>query len=91
MADVLGRTVRRMADPVNVGVRGAGLLAWLALGELEARDLEGRARAAATHEPAPEHRETYERLFEAFRALYKANRSVRGRLAAVREGEEGER
>ena len=37
MADVLGRTVTRMEDPVNAGVRGAGLLGWLALGELEAR------------------------------------------------------
>jgi xylulokinase len=88
MADVLGRSVRRMADPVNAGVRGAGLLAWHALGELELPDLHGRAPVAARHEPRPEHRATYDRSFAAFRALYKAMGRVRGPLAAIRQEEE---
>jgi xylulokinase len=88
MADVLGRTIQRAADPVNAGVRGAGLLGWLALGELRVEDLHGRATVAARHEPAAEHRATYERLFAAFRALYKASRRARGPLAAVRESQE---
>jgi xylulokinase len=88
MADVLGRTVQRMEDPVNAGVRGAGLLAWVALGELSAGDLQGRAAVAATHEPRLEQRATYERLFAAFRALYKASRRTRGPLAAVRDSQE---
>jgi xylulokinase len=88
MADVLGRQVRRMTDPVNAGVRGAGLLAWLALGELEPGELHGRAEVAAVHDPAPERRETYDRLYRAFRATYRASRRSRGRLAAIRPGEE---
>lgn len=84
MADVLGRTVERAADPVNAGVRGAGLLGWLALDELTVEDLHGRAAIVARHEPRGEHRATYERLFAAFRVLYKASRRARGPLAAVR-------
>jgi sugar (pentulose or hexulose) kinase len=32
-ADVVGRTMEQVADPVNAGARGAGLLAAVALGE----------------------------------------------------------
>jgi xylulokinase len=90
MADVLGRVVDRMADPVNAGVRGAGLLGWHGLGELDARELHGRAPVAARHEPDGAHRTTYERLFTAFRAVYKASRAARRPLAAVRDTEESE-
>ncbi len=88
MADVLGRPIERAADPVNANVRGAGLLAWVALGELSVADLHGRPAVAARHQPRAEHRATYERLFAAFRALYKASRRTRGPLAAVRESQE---
>jgi xylulokinase len=91
MADVLGRTVRRVGDPVNAGVRGAGLLGWLALGELRAEDLHGRATVVAVHEPRGEHVAGYDKLFEAFRGLYKSNRRLRGRLAAIRPTEESSR
>jgi xylulokinase len=88
MADVLDRTVERAADPVNAGVRGAGLLGWVALGELTVEDLHGRAAVAATHAPRAEHRALYERLFAAFQAQYKASRRARGALAAVRDHQE---
>jgi sugar (pentulose or hexulose) kinase len=88
MADVLGRAIDRAGDPVNAGVRGAGLLGWVALEELRVQDLRGRAAIAARHEPRGEHRATYERLFAAFRAQYKASRRARAPLAAVRESQE---
>jgi xylulokinase len=88
MADVLGRAVDRMADPVNAGVRGAGLLAWVALGELDVRDLQGRVPVAERHEPRPQLRPTYDRLYEAFRAQYRASRRVTRPLAAARDPEE---
>jgi xylulokinase len=88
MADVLGRTVDRMEEPVNAGVRGAGLLGWLALGELDARDLHGLATVAARHEPRKEHAATYDRLYGAFRAQYRASRRVTRLLASARDHEE---
>jgi xylulokinase len=88
MADALGRTVKRIEDPVSANVRGAGLLAWVALGELSSVQLQGRAPVAAVHVPDPARRRTYDELYRAFRALYRSSRRSRRRLAAVRDTEE---
>jgi xylulokinase len=85
MADVLGRTVHRVADPGGANLRGAALLALLGLGELEVADLHGRAPVAEVHTPDAAHRRTYDDLFAAFRGTYRASRRTRRRLAAVRE------
>jgi xylulokinase len=85
MADVLGRTVHRVADPGSANLRGAALLALLGLGELDVRDLQGRAPVAETHQPTAAHRDTYDELYAAFRGTYKASRRTRRKLAAVRE------
>src|SRR5436190_3462756 len=47
MADVLGRTIRRVAEPASANLRGAALLALVGLGELRAEDLHDRAPIAA--------------------------------------------
>ncbi len=88
MADVLDRTVRRVDAPDTANLRGAALLALLALGELRAQDLAGRAPIAAEHHPRHETRERYDELFGAFRDLYRAGRRASKRLAAVRDSEE---
>jgi xylulokinase len=81
MADVLGRTIHRVDDPVSANVRGAGLLAWLALGELRAEELHGRAAVAEIHVPG----HNYDDHYKAFRAIYRSSRRTRRRLAAVRD------
>jgi xylulokinase len=80
MADVLGREIHRIADPVHANVRGAALLAGLALGELNAGDLHGRAAVAAVHEPDPTVAARYADLYAAFTGIYKANRKLYARL-----------
>ncbi|HEY1277033.1 MAG TPA: FGGY-family carbohydrate kinase [Thermoleophilaceae bacterium] len=80
MADVLDREIHRVADPVYAGVRGAALLAGLALGELERPQLDGRAPVAATYAPRPAARATYDELYAAFRGIYKSNRRLYRRL-----------
>ncbi len=85
MADVLGRTVHRIADPGGANLRGAALLALLGLGELEVGDLHGRAPVEHVHAPNAAHRETYDELYAAFRGTYRASRRTRRKLAAVRE------
>jgi xylulokinase len=85
MADTLGRTVHRVEDPVSANVRGAGLLAWLALGELGVEQLHGRAPIAEVHTPDAARRATYDELYKAFRAIYRSSRRTRRRLAAVRD------
>jgi xylulokinase len=83
MADALGRTVHRIEDPVSANVRGAGLLAWMALGELRPEQLQGRATVVEVH--APTNRAVYDDLYKAFRAIYRSSRRTRRRLAAVRD------
>jgi xylulokinase len=85
MADALGRSVHRVEDPVSANVRGAALLAWVALGELRVEDLHGRAALAEVHAPDPGRRATYDELYKAFRTLYRTGRRARRRLAAVRD------
>jgi xylulokinase len=91
LADVLGRTVHRVADPGSANLRGAALLALLGLGELRAGDLHGRAPLAAVHRPREATRVTYDDLFAAFRGSYRAGRRVSRRLATVRERKEATR
>jgi xylulokinase len=88
MADALGRSVHRVEDPVSANVRGAALLAWVALGELRVAELHGRAPLAAVHAPDPGRRATYDELYKAFRTLYRTGRRARRRLAAVRDTKE---
>jgi xylulokinase len=82
MADVLRREVRQIADPVDANVRGAALLAGLALGALRVEDIPGRVAVAASYRPRDETRATYDALFEAFRGLYKSTRRLYRRLNA---------
>jgi hypothetical protein len=63
------------------------LLAFLGLGELQVDDLDGCAPIAAVHRPGPA-AERYDALFAAFCDIYRAERRVSGRLAAVRDLEE---
>ena len=52
-------------------------------------ELHGRAPIAAEHAPDRGRTQTYDELYRAFRALYRASRRTRRRLAAVRDSEEG--
>ncbi len=88
MADVLGRTVQRLASPGSANLRGAGLLALLGVGELGVRDLHGRAPIAAEHAPRRETAPVYDALYASFKDVYRASRRAKRRLAAVRDMEE---
>ena len=52
-ADVLGRTIEQVTDPVNANARGAGLLAAVALGELTIDQVPDRVRVARSYEAGP--------------------------------------
>ena len=79
-ADVLGRTVHQAEDPIQVNVRGAGLLAHVALGHLRWDDIPGLVPLAATYEPDASHRAVYDAAYDAFRQLHKRNRRTFHRL-----------
>jgi xylulokinase len=75
-ASVLGRTVEQVADPVHANLRGAALLAGMALGELERTDIGSLVPVAAIHHPDPEDRAAYDRLYAEFPKLYRAQRHL---------------
>ena len=87
MADVLGRTIRHVADPVSANVRGAALLAWRRARRAARRASSTAARAIAeTYAPDPARRAALRR-----RSTRRSERSTapsrrtRRRLAAVRD------
>ena len=79
-ADVLGRTIEQVADPVNANARGAGLLAAVALGELTSGQIPDRVRVARSYDPDPAHDGLYDGLFREFVGLYRRNRKAYARL-----------
>ncbi len=79
-ADVLNRTIKQVGDPLQANLRGAGFLAWMALGELAVADIPSRVPIVRTFAPNPQHRALYDELFQAFVTLYHNNRRLYARL-----------
>jgi len=79
-ADVLGRSIEQVADPVNANARGAGLLAAVALGELTFDQVPGRVRVSRTYRPDPALKQLYDNLFREFVGLYRRNHRAFARL-----------
>lgn len=79
-ADVLGRAIEQVADPVNANARGAGMLAAVALGELTFDDIPDRVSVTASYRPDPATAGLYTMLFGEFVGLYKRNRKAYARL-----------
>ena len=79
-ADVLGRSIEQVKEPVGANQRGAALLASVALGKLRFDDIPERIEVAARYEPRRENRQTYDRLFKAFKAIYAKNRALHAAL-----------
>ncbi|HET8682396.1 MAG TPA: FGGY-family carbohydrate kinase, partial [Micromonosporaceae bacterium] len=79
-ADVLGRTIRQVADPRLANVRGAAFVAFVALGLVDAGDLARRVPVAAEYEPDPRNRARYDDLYAAFKGFYKRTRTLYAHL-----------
>jgi xylulokinase len=79
-ADVLQREIRATAEPVHANVRGAALLAAVALGELDIAAIPERVPVGAVYEPDGARAARYDELFAAFVAAYKATRPIYRRL-----------
>jgi len=80
-ADVLGRTVEQVADPVLANLRGSALIAGLSLGAVAADEIRDLVPVAETHRPDPSATVDYDRLYAEFPKLYKAQRRTFARLA----------
>jgi xylulokinase len=79
-ADVMDRTIERVADPLHTGLRGAAMLAGIALGRLERAAVHDLVRVDRTFRPDPGRRAVYDRLYAEFPKLYAAQKGMFRRL-----------
>jgi xylulokinase len=79
-ADVMGWTIDRVVDPVHANLKGAAILAGLALGDLDAATASELIPVAATFRPNASRRVLYDRLYAEFPRLYKAQKAMFSRL-----------
>jgi len=84
VADVIDRRIERVADPLHANLRGAGLFASLALGEVRRDEIRGLVTVDTTFHPNPANRAVYDRLFAEFPRIYKANKAMFARLGRSR-------
>jgi xylulokinase len=80
LADVSGRTVERVGDPVLCGLRGAALFAGLTLGQVERDEVRGLVPVDAVFRPDCVAHTAYNRVYAEFPRLYKAQRGMFRRL-----------
>lgn len=80
VADVCDRPVERATEPLLTGLRGVGLAAGVALGDLGWADVRALVPVDRTFEPASAHRQAYDRLFAEFPRLHKAQKGMFARL-----------
>ena len=79
-ADVCDRTLERVADPLVGGLRGGGLYAGLALGDVTADRLADLVPVDRVFTPDPATRATYDALFREFPGLHGHNKRMFARL-----------
>ncbi len=84
-ADVLGRTMERVAEPVRANLRGAAIFAAIALGEVALEEVDGLVGVDARFEPDAVDAATYDRLFAEFPKLYRSQKPMFARLNRPRK------
>jgi xylulokinase len=79
-ADVLGREIRQVADPVLANVRGAAFITLMALDRIVVEDIPAMVEIRRTFTPDPSTAAEYEVLFAEFVTLYKQTKGIFKRL-----------
>jgi xylulokinase len=69
-ADILGRRLERVADPMFASLRGAGLFAAISLGKVSLADVRGLVVVTRAFEPDSHRREVYEPMYAEFKRFY---------------------
>lgn len=79
-ADVVGRPISQVAEPLHVNVRGAAWFAALALGHLTMSDIARQAPPARTFDPDPAAMRAHAPLYREFVGLHRQQRKMYRRL-----------
>jgi xylulokinase len=75
-ADVLGRPIGRVEDPLAVSVRGAALLASIGLGAIRREQIAEHVKIVRWFEPEPATTGIYDAAYEDFLRAYRATRAL---------------
>jgi xylulokinase len=79
-ADVIGRPLHRVADPLLASSRGAALFAGLVIGRLKLNEMEGRAPMDRVFRPDPAAKALHAKRHKEFLRLHRAQRGLYHRL-----------
>jgi xylulokinase len=79
-ADVMGREIRQITDPVLANVRGAGLLTHLALGHVRLADIPSMVEVKKVYTPNEDAGAVYAPLLKEFVNLYDKTKGIHKRL-----------
>jgi len=79
-ADVMDRTIERVAAPLHANLRGAAMFAGVALGDVRLDEVAALTPVDAYFEPQAAARATYERLYTEFPKLYRSQKPMFARL-----------
>lgn len=85
-ADVTGRVIRQVDEPVLANVRGAGLLAWMALGAVRPEEIPAMVDVRRAFEPNPANASRYDAMYREFVNLYKQTKGIHRRLNTAHAG-----
>jgi xylulokinase len=75
-ADVLGVPIHQVDKPVNTTLQGTAFLAFTVLGQCSLFDIPELVKIKKVYEPDESKRETYDRMYTQYRALFKKNRKI---------------
>jgi xylulokinase len=79
-ADVMDRTIERVAEPLHANLRGAAIFAGLALDAIRPDEVRRLTTVDGRFTPDPANRATYERLYAEFPKLYSSQKRMFARL-----------
>ncbi|HNW28466.1 MAG TPA: FGGY-family carbohydrate kinase, partial [Spirochaetota bacterium] len=80
LADVLGRKIRQVKDPITANARGAAFLAAISLGYITVNQISERIAIRKEYEPNPANKKIYDELFGEFVNFYQTNKKMYRRL-----------
>ena len=80
LADVLGRKIRQVKDPITANARGAAFLVAISLGYITVDQISERIAIKKEYEPNPENKKIYDELYKEFVAFYQRNKKMYRRL-----------
>jgi xylulokinase len=75
-ADIMGRRVERVAEPMTAQLRGAALVAGMAVGALTVGEAADAVRVERTFVPDEGARAAYEPIYAQFRTLYRRQKGL---------------